>query len=89
MLSTDNNISGGYNGEVTPVPIPNTEVKLSSAEDTWPETARENMSLPDLYQSPERIAQGFVVFSCYCEEAKPTKQSNLLEVGCERLEVRI
>jgi len=47
------------------------------------------MSPPDLYQSPERIAQGFVVFSCYCEEAKPTKQSNLLEVGCERLEVRI
>jgi hypothetical protein len=45
------NNSGGYNGEVTPVPIPNTEVKLSSAEDTWLATARENMSLPDLYSS--------------------------------------
>ncbi len=29
------NKSGGNNGEVTPVPIPNTEVKLSSADGTW------------------------------------------------------
>ncbi len=28
--------------EGTPVPIPNTEVKLTNAEDTWRETAREN-----------------------------------------------
>ena len=57
MLSTNNNISGGYNGEVTPVPIPNTEVKLSSAEDTWPETARENMSPPDLYSSIAQLVE--------------------------------
>ena len=25
----------GYNAEDTPVPIPNTEVKLRSADDTW------------------------------------------------------
>ena len=28
--------------EVTPVPIPNTEVKLRSADDTWREAARES-----------------------------------------------
>ena len=27
--------SGENDGEVTPVPIPNTEVKLSSADDSW------------------------------------------------------
>ena len=35
-------------GEGPPVPIPNTEVKLSSAEDTWREAARENRSMPAL-----------------------------------------
>ena len=29
-------------GEGPPVPIPNTEVKLASAHDTWLETARKN-----------------------------------------------
>ena len=37
---------GDNNAEVPPVPIPNTVVKLSSAEDTWRVTARENRSLP-------------------------------------------
>ena len=36
------NIVGAYYGEGPPVPIPNTEVKLASAHDTWLETAREN-----------------------------------------------
>ena len=39
---------GVYYGEVPPVPIPNTEVKLISADDTWLETARENRSSPTL-----------------------------------------
>jgi hypothetical protein len=43
--------SGGYYEKVTPVPIPNTAVKLLSAENTWLETAREDKSPPDLYQS--------------------------------------
>ena len=42
-------ISGGNDGEVPPVPIPNTAVKLSSAESTWLDTAREDKSLPDSY----------------------------------------
>ena len=37
---------GDYSGEVTPVPIPNTEVKLPCADDTWRETAWESRTLP-------------------------------------------
>ena len=37
----------GVNGdEVTPVPIPNTEVKLISVENTWLETAWEDRAMP-------------------------------------------
>jgi hypothetical protein len=52
-------ISGGNNEKDTPVPIPNTEVKLLSADDTWLVTARESRSLPDLYENPVLIAWGF------------------------------
>ena len=38
--------SGGYSEEATPVPIPNTAVKLLSADDTWWVTARENRTPP-------------------------------------------
>ena len=38
--------AGVYYGEVPPVPIPNTEVKLTCAEDTWREAARKNRSSP-------------------------------------------
>src|SRR4051794_25448047 len=37
---------GDTGGEATPVPIPNTEVKLSSAEDTERAAFRENRSSP-------------------------------------------
>ena len=44
---TDLNIAVGvFNGEGPPVPIPNTEVKLTSADDTCLETDRENRSMP-------------------------------------------
>ena len=43
----------GANGdEVTPVPIPNTEVKLISVENTWLETAREDRAAPALFYGP-------------------------------------
>ena len=42
-----NLISGGNSEEDTPVPIPNTEVKLFSADDTWRVTARESRTPPD------------------------------------------
>ena len=44
-------ICGDNSEEVTPVPIPNTEVKLLSADDTWWETAWESRSLPLMLKS--------------------------------------
>ena len=38
-----NKIVGVDYNEGPPVPIPNTEVKLISAEDTWLETARDSV----------------------------------------------
>ena len=38
--------------EVPPVPIPNTEVKLIGAEDTWLEAARENRLMPTPFAVP-------------------------------------
>ena len=40
------NHTGGDYCEATPVPIPNTEVKLACAENTWLETARKDRLLP-------------------------------------------
>ena len=37
---------GAYGNEVTPVPIPNTEVKLIHVDDTWLVTARESRKMP-------------------------------------------
>ena len=41
-------IFGDNDAEVTPVPIPNTVVKLCSGDDTWREAARESRSSPEL-----------------------------------------
>jgi hypothetical protein len=41
--------SGGYAGGVTPVPIPNTEVKPSRADGTAGETLWESRTLPELF----------------------------------------
>ena len=48
--------------EGPPVPIPNTEVKLNSAEDTWRVTAWENRKMPTSKQPSNRA----VVFLCQC-----------------------
>ena len=40
---------GAYGNEVTPVPIPNTEVKLIRVDDTWLVTARETKSVPTYF----------------------------------------
>ncbi len=48
-----NHIVGVDNGEGPPVPIPNTEVKLTSAEDTCLETDWENRSMPTLLKEPD------------------------------------
>ena len=49
-------IVGVDDDEGPPVPIPNTEVKLISAEDTWLATARDNRKVPTSKQSPNRVA---------------------------------
>ena len=41
-------ISGDNSKEDTPVPIPNTEVKFFSADDTWWVTAWESKTSPDI-----------------------------------------
>ena len=40
-------VSGGYSGGVTPVSIPNTEVKPTSADGTWDVGPWESRTLPD------------------------------------------
>ena len=58
MFNLIANYSGDYNREATPVPIPNTEVKLSSAEDTWLVTTWENKSSPEfLYSSIAQLVE--------------------------------
>ena len=42
MVYWTSHMVGDDDGEVPPVPIPNTEVKLTCAEDSWLETACEN-----------------------------------------------
>ena len=44
-------IDGVNYDEVPPVPIPNTEVKLISAENTWLEAAWKDRSMPSLIYS--------------------------------------
>ena len=54
-------IVGVINAEGPPVPIPNTEVKLCRAEDTWLATARENRYAPTL------ASQFTVMLFCFLE----------------------
>ena len=53
---------GVEGAEGPPVPIPNTEVKLSSAEDTWLATAWENREMPTLKKSFHPV--GWLFFFC-------------------------
>ena len=52
-------IFGGNSKEVTPVPIPNTEVKLFSADGTAWETAWESRTLPNQLKKPFVFTRGF------------------------------
>ena len=45
-MTSVSRIVGDFHGEGPPVPIPNTEVKLTCAENTWLEAARKNRSSP-------------------------------------------
>ena len=49
MLESTQRISGDNNEEEIPVPMPNTEVKLLSAEDTYELPCWENRKSPDFF----------------------------------------
>ena len=60
------NHTGGYYHEATPVPIPNTEVKLAGADNTWLETARKDRLLP-VYISPLTLkVEGLFYCQIFC-----------------------
>ena len=74
-------MKSGDNGEEDPpVPIPNTEVKHFSAEDTWRATAWENRSLPVLREKQ------FTKVDCFFHEREErvsqTGQRRELRVSC-------
>ena len=55
-------IVGVYYEEGPPVPIPNTVVKLFSAENTWREAAWENRSMPTLFKPLTSVRGFFLLF---------------------------
>ena len=54
-------ICGDNSEEETPVPIPNTEVKLLSADDTWWETAWESKTLPLIFLKAACFSSCFLI----------------------------
>ena len=58
VARVDNRCSGGHSGGVTPVPIPNTEVKPASADGTWGENPWESRSPPDFRHERPRLRAG-------------------------------
>ena len=51
-------------GEVPPVPIPNTVVKLTGAENTWMATSREDRLMPAQFRRCPVMTTGQRLFSC-------------------------
>ena len=60
----DTKFPGGHRSRVTPVPIPNTEVKLATADGTACVGAWESRSLPGLFSPSPRLerASGFFIW---------------------------
>ena len=77
----------GVNGaEVPPVPIPNTEVKLSCAESTWLDTAWEDMSMP---VSKKKNTQSCVFFFFISSLIYRRVQPDYARVSSARNEARV
>ncbi len=57
---SENSIVGVDDVEGPPVPIPNTEVKLNRAEDTWWATTRKNRKMPTQKTVPDEQSFFFV-----------------------------
>ena len=63
LFDFENRFSGDFVGRVTPVPIPNTEVKPAGADGTARETAWESRKSPGLIKrSPQEqfVLAGFL-----------------------------
>ena len=61
-------MAGADDAEVPPVPIPNTEVKLISVENTWRATAWKDRAVPTRIEKATRILRvAFLLFLCYNE----------------------
>ena len=67
---------GPSNAQGPPVPIPNTEVKLCSAEDTLPETARESSPGPTSTRADEgaRVSEN-LIWGCSSAGRAPALQA--------------
>ena len=57
MRPLERKVSGDHSGRVTPVPIPNTEVKPASADGTWGETPWESRSSPEFISDNAHLRQ--------------------------------
>ena len=75
---TSPDIVGVFNGEGPPVPIPNTEVKLTSADNTCLATDWKDRSTPTQSRSNERLffyfMKPFAVFVVYKGESSLNKE---------------
>ena len=56
------NLSGSYGKEATPVPIPNTEVKLFCADGSWGLSPCESRTLPGNEKGSADFSWSFFVF---------------------------
>jgi hypothetical protein len=71
---------GGHRRGVTPVPIPNTEVKLSTADGTAWETAWESRSLPGLFfKGPSRKRRAFFLVPSRLVQPRTDEPARLRE----------
>ena len=78
--------SGGHSEEATPVPIPNTEVKLLSPDGTALVTAWESRTLPDFIRGAARRKPGRpFLFSGGADRHGPGRASGVVQFndyGC-------
>ena len=75
--------AGIHYGEAPPVPIPNTEVKLTSAENTWREAAWKDRSLP-AQKRPFSVRRAVVLLLWYGkQETQSSQGTQTWKGGCE------
>ena len=61
IVPFERKVSGDHSGRVTPVPIPNTEVKPASADGTWGETPWESRSSPEFISDDAHLLRGWAL----------------------------